>query len=195
MLDGANARFHEVAENGGYLVIKEPWGSLGAPLLMETLPESRLVFLVRDPRDVVASALHVSFVRHNMPSKRRQEAEERPEEFVREEAKIYLRNINLTKQAYAGHEGRKVLVRYEDLKADTLGTMRRIYSDLEISVEEGELAHTVNKHALENIPEDKKGPGTIRRRGTSGGWREDLTPQQAEIVERITAPILKEFYG
>ena len=76
-----------------------------------------------------------------------------------------------------------------------MGTIKRIYTALEISVEERELARAVKKGALENIPEDKKGPGTVRRRGTSGGWREDLTPQQVEIVERITAPILKEFYG
>jgi len=195
VLDGATARFPELAESGGYLVIKEPHGSLGAPLLMEALPESRMVFLVRDPKDVAASALHVSFVRQTPSTPRWQEAEEQPEEFVRMRAKDYLRDISHTKQAYEVHEGRKVLVRYEDLKADTLGTMGRIYSALEISVEEGELARAVKKGALENTPEDKKGPGTVRRRGTSGGWREDLTPQQVEIVERITAPLLKEFYA
>jgi sulfotransferase family protein len=191
VLDGANARFPELAESGGYLVIKEPHGSLGAPLLMEALPESRMVFLVREPKDVVASALHVSFVRETASTPRWQEAEE----FVRTRAKDYLRDVNHTKQAYEVHEGRKVLVRYEDLKADTLGTIKRIYTALEISVEERELARAVKKGALENIPEDKKGPGTVRRRGTSGGWREDLTPQQVEIVERITVPLLKEFYA
>jgi len=194
VLDGANARFHEVAEKGGYLVIKEPWGSIGAPLLMEALPESRMIFLVRDPRDVVVSKLHVTFVRRGTSAEVRQRAEERPEEFVREAAKIYLQNMNLTKQAYEGHDGRKVLVRYEDLKADTLGTMKRIYSALNIPVKEGELARAVEKYAIENIPEDKKGPGTVRRRATSGGWKEDLTPEQVEIVERITAPVLEEFY-
>ena len=195
VLDGATARFHEVADKRGYLVIKEPWGSIGAPLLMEALPESRMIFLVRDPRDVVASFLHVTFVRTGISAERRQKAEERPEEVVREAAEIYLQNVNLTKQAYEGHEGRKVLVRYEDLKADTLGTMKRIYSALEIPVEEGELVRAVKKYAWENIPGDKKGEGTIRRRGTSGGWRGDLTPEQVEIVDRITAPLLKEFYG
>lgn len=56
VLDGAAARFPKLAE-GGYLVIKEPNGSIGAPLLMEALPESRMIFLIRDPRDVVASAM------------------------------------------------------------------------------------------------------------------------------------------
>src|SRR5215207_8634124 len=37
VLDGAAARFPEVVR-GGYLVIKEPNGSIGAPLMMEALP-------------------------------------------------------------------------------------------------------------------------------------------------------------
>ena len=53
VLSEANARFPE-AVNGGYLIIKEPNGSVGAPLLMEALPESRMVLLVRDRRDIVA---------------------------------------------------------------------------------------------------------------------------------------------
>ena len=40
-----------------YLVIKEPGGGVGAPLLMEALPESRMILLLRNPRDVVAPSL------------------------------------------------------------------------------------------------------------------------------------------
>jgi hypothetical protein len=195
VLDAATARYPEVAEKGRYLVIKEPHGSIGAPLLMEALPESRLIFLVRDPRDVVASALHVTFVRETPSSPTWQRAVERSEEFIKERAETYLWDINHTKQAYEAHDGRKVFIRYEDLKADTLGTMKRIYSALKIPVGEAQLTQAVKKHAWENIPRHKKGPGTVRRRGTSGGWREDLTPEQVGIVERVTAPLLEEFYA
>jgi len=40
-----------------YLIVKEPGGAIGAPLLMDALPESRMVLLARDPRDFVASVL------------------------------------------------------------------------------------------------------------------------------------------
>ena len=59
---------------------------------------------------------------------------------------------------------------------------------------EEELARVVEKYSWENIPEGKKGERKFYRKATPGGWREDLTPEQAQIVERITAPLLKELY-
>ena len=87
-----------------------------------------------------------------------------------------------------------MLVRYEELRADTLGTVKRICSTLGMAADEDELAQAVEKHSWENVPEGKKGEGKFYRKATPGGWKEDLTPQQAETVERITAPLLKEFY-
>ena len=86
------------------------------------------------------------------------------------------------------------MVRYEDLRTNTLETMKRIYSTLGISIDEGELARVVEKHSWENVPEENKGDGKFYRKATPGGWREDLTPEQARIVEKVTAPLLAEFY-
>ncbi len=86
------------------------------------------------------------------------------------------------------------MVKYEDLREDALGTMKRSYSQLGVTVDEGELSRAVEKHSWENIPEEDKGEGKFYRKATPGGWREDLTPEQIEIVERIVAPLLKEFY-
>jgi Sulfotransferase domain len=102
--------------------------------------------------------------------------------------------VGNSKLAYDAHRGRKALVKYEDLRADTLATLKHIYSALGIPVDEGELARVVEKHSWENIPEDKKGEGKFYRKATPEGWREDLSPKQAETVERITAPLLEELY-
>jgi hypothetical protein len=198
ILGGAAARFPEVIR-GGYLIIKEPNGSIGAPLLMEALPESRMIFLIRDPRDVVASSMDArsegSWLSERREAQRRTSKPDRnPNVYVRMRANSYVQQIEKTWQAYRAHGGRKVMVRYEDLRADTLKTMKRIYSALEIPVEEAELARSVEKNSWENIPEEEKGEGRKRRKAKPGGWREDLTARQVEIVEDITAPLLNEFY-
>jgi len=200
VLNEAAARFPEAAD-GGYLVIKEPNGAIGAPLLLEALPESRLVFLIRDPRDVVASALDASRKGSWLHERRVKEGGGRTAMFdmqantlVERTANRYLSNISGVDEAYRKHKGYKVLVRYEDLVADTPGTMRRLCSSLKLPVDDGELARVVEKHSWENIPEEKRGEGKFFRKGTPGSWREDLTPEQAESVERITAPLLEAFY-
>jgi hypothetical protein len=191
VLDGANVRFPEVMGPSDYLVIKEPGGSVGAALLMEALPESRMILLVRDPRDVAASWADAR--REGSWKSAGQGSDDSTERVVRA-AKRYLQNVGEAKRAYDAHEGRKVLVRYEELRADTLGTMRRIYSTLGIPVEERELVRVVKKHSWESIPEKEKGEGRFYRKATPGSWREDLTPEQAEAVEGITAPLLNELY-
>ena len=201
VLDEARTRFPTLSDDG-YLVVKEPNGSVGAPLLMEALPESRMILLVRDPRDVAASTMDArrtggwSYERNKKLylEGQRIPADEDPDAFVENPANQYMRNVGNSKLAYDAHRGYKALVKYEDMRADTLVTMKRIYSELGIEADEGELARVVEKHSWENIPEENKGEGKFYRKATPEGWRDDLTPEQAKTVERITAPLLEELY-
>jgi hypothetical protein len=207
VIEGANARAPKISRNA-YMVIQEPNGAIGAPWLLEALPESRMIFLVRDPRDVVASMLDayrkggwLHDEQHLLnPYGPHEEkwlgtlAEADPHAFVERAAQRYLRDISSVKQGYEFHQGPKVLVRYEDLKGDTLGTMMRICAALEIPVDKTELRSAIERHAWHNIPEEAKGEGKMWRRGASGGWRNDLSPEQAAAVESITAPVLEGFY-
>ena len=199
-LEGASGRFPELSEND-YLVVKDQVGSMGAPLLTEALPESRMIFLVRDPRDVVSSwldgsregAWHQANMARKNP-KRAPRAEEDPNRYAKQLAAHYLKNVGKAAEAYNAHQGPKVLLKYEDLRADTLGEMRRIHSTLGMSVDEEMLERAVEEHSWERIPEEEKGEGKFRRKATPGGWREDLTQEQARLVEETTRPLLEQFY-
>ena len=199
VLDGASGRFPELSKDD-YLVIKEQPGSVGAPLLSEALPESRMIFLVRDPRDVVSSWLDGSrsggWHHANIAKKTPERVSdfEDPTALVERLSKHYAKNVGKAAEAYASHQGPKVLVRYEELRADTLGEMRRIHSELGMEVDEEPLARSVEEHSWENIPEEEKGEGKFRRKAQPGGWREDLTPEQARMVEEKTRPLLEQFY-
>jgi hypothetical protein len=184
-----------------YLVIKEPNASIGAPLLMEALPECRMILLVRDPRDVVASLLDAAreggWLYESWEGRTgtsRGKVDRRPNSFVRERANVYRRGMESAKRAYDAHRGPKVLVRYEDLRADTFNEMWRLYSALRVRVDKEELRRAVEKHSWDNIPEGDKGRGKFYRKGMPGGWKEDLTPRQVELVMRATGALLETFY-
>lgn len=199
VLEGARARYPKLTSQN-YLVIKESTASQGAPLLAEALPESRVLVLVRDPRDVVASTLAAlgsgGWV-HEIIGDSKEAAvadviDRDPDLFVKSAAESVTSDVMQAKRAYEAHPGPKVLVRYEDLRADALGAMRHIYGALGLPAGEEELAEVVAEHSWESIPADQKGEGKFFRKATPGSWRQDLTPAQIEIVELIAAPVLKE---
>ncbi len=207
-LDVGRAKFPNISADN-YLVVKEPNGSMSATLILEAFPESKLVFLVRDSRDVVASLLEAArkgswygydryeaSVVEALRNEDHGSPEDRSEdEFVEQLARNYVTNVSAAKEAYEQHpDTSKVLVRYEDLRESPLEQVLRICDSLGITVDRTQIEQAVEQHSWENLPAEKKGQGKFHRKATPGGWKEDLTPGQASLVEKITGPLLKAFY-
>ena len=193
VIEGAAARYPNLRDDQ-YLVIKEPNGSIGAPLLLEATPDSGLIFLIRDPRDVVASRLD-AFERGSWSAQNRDfDTVEKLHAFTKHLAEDYFKVVSQVQRAYQAHQGKKVIVRYEDLREDAVGTLGTMYAALGIEVDQSQLGAAVAKHSWEQIPDSDKGSGKFYRKAAPGGWREDLSPDQIKLVEEITGPILSEFY-
>ena len=105
---------------------------MGAPLIMEALPESRLIFLIRDPRDVVASRLDAFEKGSWSAQDRRLRYDRELYAFTKHLAEDYVKVVSQVQRSYQAHPGNKVLVRYEDLRDDAIGTLETMYAALEI---------------------------------------------------------------
>jgi hypothetical protein len=194
VLDGAQY-VHPLLGAGHYLVVKEPNGSVGAPLIMEALPESRMILLIRDPRDVVASRLDAFRKGSWTVQNREYTSEKELNAFTRRLADQYLRAVSRAWEAYRDHGQKKVLVRYEELRADPVGVMLGMYDALEIEADGGRLEEIVARNSWGQVPEGEKGSGKFYRKAQPGGWKEDLTAEQVRIVEGVTGQIIAEFYA
>lgn len=193
VLDGAAARYPKLKEDQ-YLVVKEPNGSVGAPLLMEAMPESRMIFLLRDSRDVVASRLD-AFKKGSWTKQNRDySTPEKLNAHTRRLAKDYLKAVSQVQKAYEAHTGKKAIVRYEDLRHDTVDALKAMYDALEIEADEARLRAAAARHSWDRIPDAQKGSGKFYRKAQAGGWREDLSSEQVRIIENVTGPILSRFY-
>ena len=191
VLEGARARY----DGHGYLTIKEPHGSVGAPLLVEALPESRVVLLARDPRDAIASDYDTELPgswwtsRRDAPSLTSDEYD-----FWTIRSRRYLWDFEMASDAYRATTAPKAIVRYEDLHADTDGELRRLRDDLGLPWSDESIHAAVEKFAWSNVPDDQKGPGRFYRSGEPGAWRRQLSPEQARQVEKEAAKVLAAFY-
>jgi hypothetical protein len=196
VLEGAAARFD--IDPTGHIVVKEPHGTVGAPLLSKAVPESRLALLVRDPRDVAASAFKgqsaQGWTRKLVDKDPSRTSDKRPESFARARARLYLWDLHKASEAYVAHESPKAVVRYEDLRRDAGRVLRDLSESLELTFDHEELARTVETHAWESIPDDQKGEGSFYRKATPGAWSDDLSPEQRRVVEEVARPILDAFY-
>ena len=120
---------------------------------------------------------------------------ERGPDFVKHRSERLVVQVGGALRGFDAHPGPKILITYEQLRGNTKEAMRRIGSELQLPGDPAVLDAIVDKHAWENVPEEEKGSGKIRRKAKPGGWEEDLTPEQVSTIEDLAGPIFERFYA
>ncbi len=186
------AREHGLADP--LVLIKEPNGSHAAELAMSLLPRARLIFLLRDGRDVMDSLLDARSADAWIGAGNMDMSD--PGErvaYIRRQARLWLNSTNAVQSAYTAHPDElRRTVRYEDLRANTLDALRPLAEWLGLPSDGDALRESVEANAFEAIPRRLRGPGTPRRFATPGRWRENMTPAEQEAMNEIIGPKLRE---
>jgi Sulfotransferase family len=175
------------------VVVKEP-GSHVADLLVSLFPQSRLVFLLRDGRDVVDSWLAAyrdgswALDEGAFPV-----TDEGRLALVRWQSAVWAFRTRVVRDVYDAHPpDRRVLVRYEDLVADPAAELARICEVLPLDARPGTLTAVAAEHDYGAVPAADKGDAKEIRSATPGGWRDNLTPAEHDVMHEVMGPLLAE---
>lgn len=165
----------------------------------------RVVYLVRDPRDVALSyAKHFGMelgvaVERMVDDRLMIHCKEETDERVPHWTTSWARHV----QSYAeAHDLDVTVVRYEDLKADPVRYFSWILKWIEVDADEERVARAVEACRLERLraQEDERGfreASTKADRffgsGATGGWREVLSDDQVEMLEAHAGDVMRAF--
>jgi aryl sulfotransferase len=180
--------------------------SLGEPLLGGARGAEGAIVIVRDPRDVAPS----------LANHRRSTIDEAID-FMNDMCAAFSRRTDRQNSqfrqfllSWSGHVASWLdqhdipvhLIRYEDLKCDTAGTMAAAMRFAGLSVASRDVARAVRLAAFDNLQaqerehgfaewQDRGGQGRLFfRRGETGAWRDELTAEQVARIESAHGSIM-----
>lgn len=175
------------------IVVKEP-GSQVAGLLTALFPSAKVIFLLRDGRDVVDSWL--AAYREGTWAIREGAFPVAPAgrlALVRWLSAVWVYRTAAVRRAFAGHDpGSRVLVRYEDLRSRPADALGRTTSALHLDSDPRLVAEIAERHSFERLPPERRGEEQATRSARPGSWRENLSESEQLTMLSIMRGTLGE---
>lgn len=170
-------------------VVKEP-GSHVAPLLAELFPRSKLIFLLRDGRDVVDSWLAA----HQdgswaIPAGAFPVAADGRVALIRWLSSVWVYRTEAVLDAFRSRRLQdRILIRYEELRDCPLEGLEAICSKL--GIDPAHAPEISLRHRFEQLPAESRGPLREARAASPGGWQENLSPQEQDAMHEVLGEAL-----
>jgi Sulfotransferase family len=187
----------DIAAAGGIenpiVVVKEP-GSHAADTIMSIFPESFLIFLLRDGRDVVDSWLDAYRDGSWATEEGAYPVDDagRPS-LIKWQSSVWLHRTEVVQQTFARTDpARRVLLRYEDLQDDPVAGLSRICQTIGVTAEADQLEAIASANDFSNVPDRHKGSGREIRRARPGGWANHMSSGEIRVMHEILGPKLDE---
>jgi Sulfotransferase family len=187
----------DVAGAGGIdrpiVVVKEP-GSHAADTIMDLFPRSSLIFLLRDGRDVVDSWLDAYRDGSWATDEGAYPVDDggRPA-LIRWQSSVWLHRTEVVQETYARTDPeQRVLIRYEEMRADPASAVQRICATLGIEASREQVERIAAANEFSRVPESRRGAGREIRRAEPGGWASHMTREEILEMHEILAEKLDE---
>jgi LPS sulfotransferase NodH len=174
------------------VVVKEP-GSHAADTIMDLFPDSILIFLLRDGRDVVDSWLDAYRDGSWATDEGAYPLDDagRPA-LIRWQSSVWLHRTEVVQETFERTDPvRRVMIRYEEMRADPVASLVRICEALGIDGGD-QLQGIAAANEFSRVPEEHRGAGREIRRAQPGGWAAHMSREEIIEMHEILAPKLDE---
>ena len=175
-----------------HVIIKAPNESHASDLILKCVPKSKLIFLIRDGRDVIDSRQGKFHNPRRFFS--RPETDEERKFRIAHFAKMWNLMIETTQRAYDKHNSNlRLMVKYEDLLTSPINEIKKIYDFLGYQLPEAKIKEIADVTSFENVPDELKGDDKNIRKAKPGNFRDYFNQKELEIVNEIMKDNLKKY--
>jgi len=190
-----NRFYSQVVDLEKKVIIKEADVIDTSDIISDCFPNSKIIILVRDGRDVLDSSINgrqkdgwMTKSMNGIPIN-----EKKRSRFIRNRSQFW---VNLTENLLRTHtkhtNGFVYLVKYEDMLKDTQNELEKIYKFLEINISKDKIQNIVTKYDFSKIPAREKGSGKFYRSASPGLWREHFSDEEQNMMNEIMGNTLKK---
>jgi Sulfotransferase family len=189
----ARDRARERGIDNPMVVVKEP-GSHAADIIMSLFPGAGLIFLLRDGRDVVDSWLD-AYKAGSWALEEGAYSVGGPDRmaFIRWQASVWAYRTDVVRRVYdAQPAGRRLLLRYEEVRSDPAAALGRICDSFGMEATAAQQAEVAERRAFVRARGEEKGPGKAMRFAEPGRWKLNMSREEIAAMEEIMGPQLRE---
>ena len=176
----------EKSPHATHVLDKHPAYRDRVELILQFIPNARLIHVIRDGRDVALSSIAAS---RTLQWGHRS---------VDEAGRGWVRDIQAARVGQK-YPDQYLEVRYEDLHAQCGETLQRVFEFCDLPLENCDVDRIADEHRYDKMKSELSSPDSSRsapsghyRKGISGGWREEMSAFDRYCMDRQAGDLLCE---
>ena len=183
------AQFPDATEK--ITVIKEPTGTLVADIISKCLPNSKIIFLLRDGREAVDFELNSHTDSNDFIHKNEIKLSEKEKrlEFLEKWSRHWVKRVEIMMKTFElRNKELTYLVKYEDLRKNSNQITKQLYEFIGIKISEDELTKIVEKYPFKittSSKNDEKSNDIVPEK-----WKENMSEKEQSIMNNIMKEML-----